>query len=83
MQKRLFRYPLSYMIYSDSFEAMPAAAKNALYQRLYSILTGKDQNTRFAHLSKIDRQAILEILTDTKADLPDYWIGNALVGANR
>jgi hypothetical protein len=83
LQKRLFRYPLSYMIYSDSFDAMPAAAKKAIYQRLYDVLSGKDQNARFAHLSKMEREAILEILTDTKADLPDYWIGNTLVGSNR
>jgi len=83
LQKRLFRYPLSYMIYSDIFDAMSPAAKNAVYQRLYDVLTGKDQNARFAHLSTMDRQAIFEILTDTKADLPDYWIGNTLVGSNR
>jgi hypothetical protein len=83
LQKRLFRYPLSYMIYSDSFDAIPAAAKKAIYQRLYDVLSGKDQNARFAHLGKRERQAILEILTDTKADLPDYWIGKTLVGSNR
>ncbi|HEY2381550.1 MAG TPA: hypothetical protein VGK48_10275 [Terriglobia bacterium] len=57
--------------------------ENTVYQRVYEVLTGKDQNPKFAHLSKTDRQAILEILTDTKADLPDYWSGTTLVGANR
>jgi len=83
LQKRLFRYPLSYMIYSDGFDTMSAAAKTSVYQRLYDVLSGKDQNARFAHLSRTDRQVIFEILTDTKVDLPDYWIGNTLVGANR
>jgi hypothetical protein len=27
----------------------------------------------FSHLSAGDRQAILEILRDTKKDLPEYW----------
>jgi hypothetical protein len=37
LQKRLFRYPLSYMIYSDIFEAMPAVARNRVYQRLHDV----------------------------------------------
>ena len=72
LQRRLFRYPLSYMIYSEIFDAMPAAARNRVYQRLYDVLSGKDQNPKFAHLSASDRRAIIEILVDTKPDLPDY-----------
>src|SRR5262245_35038046 len=45
LQTRLFRYPLSYMVYSEVFDA-------------------------FAHLSSADRQAISEILHDTKPGLP-------------
>jgi hypothetical protein len=69
LQKRLFRYPLSYMIYSDIFESMPAVARNRVYQRLHDVLSGKDQNSKFAHLSSDDRRAISEILHDTKADM--------------
>jgi hypothetical protein len=68
LQKRLFRYPLSYMIYSDVFEAMPAVARNRVYQRLHDVLSGKDQNPKFALLTPADRQAIVEILQDTKPD---------------
>jgi hypothetical protein len=69
LQKRLFRYPLSYMIYSDIFESMPAVARSRVYQRLHDVLSGKDQNPKFAHLSSDDRRAISEILHDTKADM--------------
>jgi hypothetical protein len=69
LQKRLFRYPLSYMIYSEAFDAMPAAARERVYQRLQEILSGKDQNPKFAHLSADDRRAIREILHDTKPGL--------------
>jgi hypothetical protein len=65
LQKRLFRYPLSYMIYSDVFEAMPAVARSRVYQRLQDVLSGKDQSPKFSHLSAADRQAIAEILHDT------------------
>jgi hypothetical protein len=81
LQKRLFRHPLSYMVYSDIFDAMPAAAKQAVYQRLYDVLTGKDQSAKFSHLTDADRRAILEILVDTKRDLPSYWNPPTLVGA--
>ena len=65
---RVFKYPLSYLIYSDSFDALPAVVKNRVYQRLDEVLTGKDQSEDFAHLSPDDRKAILEILQDTKPD---------------
>ena len=70
---RLFRYPLSYMIYSDAFDAIPDVARQGIYQRLYDVLTGKDASPRFARLSAHDRRAVLEILRDTKPNLPPYW----------
>ncbi len=73
LQKRLFRYALSYMIYSEVFDAMPMAARDRVYQRLYDVLTGKDQNPKFAGLSAEDRQSIREIVRDTKTNLPQYW----------
>lgn len=66
LQKRLFRYPLSYMIYSDLFENLPEAARSRVYQRLDEVLSGKDQSPKYAHLSADDRRVILEILRDTK-----------------
>jgi hypothetical protein len=80
LRTRLFRYPLSYMIYSDIFDAMPAAARDRVYRRVHDVLTGKEQNPKFAHLSDDDRLAILEILIHTKPNLPDYWILPTLVG---
>jgi len=44
-----------------------------LLQRLYDILTGHDPDPQFSRLTSSDRQAILEILRETKANLPDYW----------
>ena len=73
LQKRLFRYPLSYMVYSEAFEGMPAIAQERVYQRLYDVLTGRDTDRKFARLSAEDRRAVLEILRDTKPNLPAYW----------
>ena len=70
LKARLFRYPLSYMIYSDVFDSLPDIAKQAVYRRLYDALTGKVEGGR---LSAEDRRAILEIVRDTKPNLPSYW----------
>ena len=70
---RLFKYPCSYLIYSAAFDGLPASVKERTYQQLWDVLTGKDIGKDFAHLSTADRQAIKEILIDTKPGLPDYW----------
>jgi hypothetical protein len=61
------------MIYSETFDSMPAVVRTRVYQRLYDVLTNKDTTKTFARLSAGDRRAILEILLDTKPGLPDYW----------
>jgi hypothetical protein len=73
LQTRMFRYPLSYVIYSKLFDGLPTEAKERIYFRLWEVLTGKDQSKEFAHLSQVDRKAILEILSETKPGLPTYW----------
>jgi len=65
---RLFKYPLSYAIYSHAFDALPAEAKDYVYARIREILAGDDESEASARLSAADRAAILEILRDTKPD---------------
>ena len=73
LQKRLFRYPMSYMVYSDLFQSLPAPVLDRVYRRLYDVLSGKDRSPKYAALSAADRRAVIEILRDTKPNLPDYW----------
>jgi hypothetical protein len=73
LQKRLFKYPLSYMIYSEAFENIPEAARAKIYQRVYDVLTNKDTNPKFAKLTAEDRANVLAIVRDTKKNLPAYW----------
>jgi hypothetical protein len=73
LQKRIFKYPCSYLIYSEAFDAIPAPAKDFIYHRLFDILSGHEQGPEFASLSSQDRRAILEILVATKPGLPDEW----------
>ena len=73
LQTRLFKYPCSFLIYNPAFDAMPEVMRDLLLQRLHDILTGKDKDPQFAKIRPEDRQAILEILRETKPNLPDYW----------
>jgi hypothetical protein len=72
--RRLMKYPCSYLIYSPAFDALPPVVKDPIYKRLWEVLSGQEQDARYrSALSVSDRQAILEILRDTKKDLPPYF----------
>jgi hypothetical protein len=73
LKTRMFKYPCSYLIYSEAFEGLPAPMKEKLYHRLWEILTGKDNTASFRTLSVGTKLAILEILVETKKCLPGYW----------
>ena len=75
LTKRLLRYPCSYVIYSPLFERLPPAAKHAIYARLWAILSGAAKESKYRHLTAADRQAIIEILRETKSDLPAVFKG--------
>jgi hypothetical protein len=70
LEQRLFAYPLSYLIYSESFNALPDIVKDYVYDRLRDVLQGRDEE--IPHLSDEQRRAIWEILEDTK---PDFFAG--------
>lgn len=76
LQKRMFRYPLSYMVYKPIFDNLPDAVRDRVYRRLYDVLTGQDNSSKYARISPTDRTNILEILRETKPNLPDYFQAN-------
>jgi hypothetical protein len=73
LTRRLFKYPCSYLIYTEAFDRLPGPVKDYVLRRLWDVLSGKDRSKAFAHLSGADRRAILEILMATKRNLPAYW----------
>lgn len=73
LKTRMFKYPCSYLIYSEAFDALPGVVKEKIYARLYEILSGKDESETYENLSDETRVAILEILRETKPDLPNYF----------
>jgi len=74
LNRRLMKYPCSYLIYSPAFDALPARAKDPIYRRMWQVLSGEEQGERYrSALTLADRQAIVEILRDTKPGLPSYF----------
>jgi hypothetical protein len=73
LHDRIFKYPLSYLIYNAAFDDLPEPAKGYVWHRLLAVLNGADQSAEFASLTPETRKAILSILLETKPDLPAEW----------
>jgi hypothetical protein len=52
---------------------LPQPARDAIYNRLWRILSGEEKAPKYARLSPADRQAIVDILRETKPGLPAYF----------
>ncbi len=68
LKTRLLRYPLSYLVYSEAFDALPGYARDYVYGRFVAVLSGRDTSADFARLSLEDRTAITAILRATKPE---------------
>lgn len=68
LERRIFRFPCSFLIYSPAFEGLPQVMKDYLWPRLAQILRGEDQSPTYVEMSLVDRRAVLEILKDTKPE---------------
>lgn len=74
LNTRLLKYRCSYLIYSPAFDALPPAIQRPIYERLWQVLSGEERSPRYTTaLPRADRQAIVEILRDTKPELPSYF----------
>ncbi len=66
LERRLLKYPCSYLIYSDAFDALPATVAQFVARRVLEILTASEPVRGYERLSVADRRAIYEILSETK-----------------
>ena len=80
LHTRLFKYPCSYQIYSEAFDALPAEMKAFIWKRLEEVLGGKEQSGQYAGFAASDRQAVREILLDTKPEYRAWVEKNSLAG---
>jgi hypothetical protein len=73
LQTRIFKYPFSYLIYSNAFQSLPDEMRNYVLTKLVAILKDDAVETPYAHLSVTDRTAIAEILVETHPDFAAVW----------
>lgn len=70
LQTRLLRYPCSFLVYSDSFTALPCGVKRRVLTELHTVLTAASPPSDFEHLTDDDRHAIHGILRETLSGYP-------------
>jgi hypothetical protein len=68
LNSRVFRYPLSFLIYSEGFDALPLFAREHVYTQLAQILRAPDPGAPYNSRSPADRKAAFEILLATKPE---------------
>lgn len=71
LERRLFRYPMSFLIYTEAFDVLPDFVKEPFYRRVVEILDGRDTSGEFEHMDAADRTAIREILLATKPEFQE------------
>ncbi|MEY4641706.1 MAG: hypothetical protein RLZZ227_1700 [Pseudomonadota bacterium] len=69
LQTRTFRYPLSYLIYSDAISALPATLRDYLFGRIKAVLENATDAPVYPHLATDQRAAIAQILRETKPEV--------------
>ena len=65
MERRLFKYPLSYLIYSNAYAGLPTQIKEIVETRIEEILSDDNKEETYSHLSSDDKQAIRAIISAT------------------
>ena len=61
------------MVYSEAFDNLPKALKNAIYRRMIEILGSDNPPKEFAHLSRAERKSIRQILLGTHDGFAAAW----------
>lgn len=69
LQTRTFRYPLSYLIYSDAIAALPDPVRTYLFSQITAVLEDAPEAPAYPHLSADQRSTIVAILRDTKPEV--------------
>ena len=77
MKGRLFNNRCSYLIYSDSFLALPPQLTKRVYARLEQILKATTPEPRYSYLGSDERMRIAEILRETHAEFRTFLAAQA------
>jgi hypothetical protein len=69
LNRRLYRYRCSPLIYSEQFAGLPREVRDYVSRRLVEVLEGTDRSADFAGITDEERTAALAILDETLPDL--------------
>jgi hypothetical protein len=69
LQTRTFRYPLSYLIYSDAITALADPVREHLFGRIRAVLENAPGAADYPHLGADQRSVIADILRATKPEV--------------
>lgn len=75
LEQRLFEYPLSFLVYTDAFDALPDLVKVRVYSRIDAVLRGADRTGAFEHVTPHLGLATREILAETKPEFVEMLRG--------
>jgi len=74
--KRLFRYPLSYLVYTEDFRTLPAYARDYVFRLLADYLAGEASLEGRSQFTDAERQEALSILSETLPEFAPYATGS-------
>ena len=72
LRRHLFQNRCSYLIYSESFLALPPELTKRVYARLEKILTAREAEPRYTYLDREERGRIMEILRETHPEFRKF-----------
>jgi hypothetical protein len=73
LRDRIFEHRCSFMIYTESFRALPDMLKVRVLDRLQAALRSRDPNDRYAFLPADEKQRIHDILVATLPEAKAQW----------
>tara|TARA_B000000557_G_scaffold219535_1_gene187304 strand:- start:435 stop:782 length:348 start_codon:yes stop_codon:yes gene_type:complete len=73
MNRRMFRYPFSYIVYTDAFDELPQEALDYIWPELERILDPTIRHEDYPFLSRREKTAVREILLETHPLAVEYW----------
>ncbi|HVJ84844.1 MAG TPA: hypothetical protein VM452_04320 [Caulifigura sp.] len=73
LKTRIFKYPCSYLIGSESFLKLPTEMLDVVWDRLEAVLIDGEDAKKYGHLTEDDRRAIVEILRETHPQAAARW----------
>ncbi|EMI24285.1 hypothetical protein [Rhodopirellula europaea] len=65
LQTRLFRYPCSFLVYTEAFDALQPTLRNEILTQLRTILTAETVPDQYSNLNAATRTELHEILSET------------------